>query len=95
MRAAVQRFWIWLVVLIFGAYQPDLRVVFWRRWAVSFAFRFRWLDRPRLSNVVWRIARLGLGQADQPALSAYASKILMLALMDGRERLDTGSGASN
>lgn len=81
-----QRFVLWLVVLLYGSWPSELRVIFFRRWLISLAFRFRWSQMPRVSALFWRLSRIGSRESLQPALAAYSSKLLMNAMMHGRER---------
>lgn len=82
-----QRFQLWIVTLIFGAWPRELRVIFFRRWLIKLAFRFRWAGLMRASDTCWRLSRVWSLQSTQPAMAAYASKQIMLALMDGRETM--------
>jgi len=74
-----------LIAWFFGAYEPSLRLLPWRRWCVSLAFRFRWSGMERLSALFWRLARLWSLERTQPAISAYSTRLLMWAIMEGRE----------
>lgn len=85
MRERWQRFIVWLVVLIFGAWPPELRVVFFRRWIFDLAFRCRWYGLHRVSNLLWWFAKIGARESTQPAMAAYSSKLLMNAIIEGRE----------
>ncbi len=77
--------WVAFVVWFFGAWKPELRLLPFRRLAVSLAFRMRWIGLTRASNALWYLARIAAVERTHPALAAYSTKVLMSAFMDGRE----------
>ena len=75
----------WLTIWFFGALKPELRLLPFRRWFISWAFRCRWVGLERLSNLFWRAARIGAIERTHPALAAYTTKMIMGGVMEGRE----------
>lgn len=85
MKDFLFQLWVDFIVWFFGAWPPELRLLPHRRWLVALAFRLRWREWNRLSDVCWWLARVGSLERTQPALAACATRMLMGGIMDGRE----------
>ncbi len=82
------RWWFWFCVWFFGTFTPSGRLLPFRRWLIRAAFNFRFMGQERLSNACWKWSKVWAVERTHPALAAYATKLLMPALMDGRERVN-------
>lgn len=74
-----------IVVWFFGSYQHSLRLWPWRRWCLSWSFALRWMGMARASALLWKAARLFATERVHQALAAHSTRLLMHAIMEGRE----------